>query len=105
MLEQRLRISDERFRIAFDDSPIGMFISSPRPDQVGQIIKVNRAFCQLVGRSEHQLVVRSDEDILLADAKARVVALHQRLLAGRSLPSTTSSGGSSAPKAGSCGST
>ena len=49
----------ERFRIAFDNAPIGMMISDLRTDR---IVSVNRSLCQLLGRDE--------EELLAADWKA-----------------------------------
>jgi len=82
-LERQLRISDERFRIAFDDAPIGMLMTSARPGQLGRILKVNRAFCELVGRSESGLLGRRNAEIMLADDVARVAILQERLLSGQ----------------------
>jgi PAS domain S-box-containing protein len=82
LLERQLRISDERFRIAFDDAPIGMAITSARPGQVGRILKVNRAFCELVGRSERHLLGRRNAEIMLADDIPKVTILQEQLLSG-----------------------
>src|SRR5579884_2208265 len=50
--EDALRLSEERFRKAFDRAPIGMTLTSLD----GRWIEVNHAFCQMVGYSEQELV-------------------------------------------------
>jgi PAS domain S-box-containing protein len=47
-----LRESEERFRTAFEDAPIGMGLSSLE----GNWLEVNAAFCDLLGRSPVQLL-------------------------------------------------
>jgi PAS domain S-box-containing protein len=47
-----LRESEERFRTAFEDAPIGMGLSSID----GRWIEVNSALCELLGRSPEQLI-------------------------------------------------
>ena len=47
-----LRESEERFRTAFEDAPIGMGLSSID----GRWLEVNGALCELVGRSPAQLI-------------------------------------------------
>ena len=46
-LEDSLRASEERFRVAFDLSMIGMVMA----DLDGTIQRVNDAFCLIVGRT------------------------------------------------------
>ncbi len=50
--EEHLRESEERFRLALDNAPIGMAIVSPQ----GRWIKVNRAVCDMLGYSEIELL-------------------------------------------------
>jgi PAS domain S-box-containing protein len=47
-----LRESEERFRSAFDFAAIGMALVAPD----GRFLKVNRALCEIVGRSETDLL-------------------------------------------------
>ena len=47
-----LRESEERFRTAFEDAPIGMGLSTLD----GRWLEVNSALCELLGRSQAQLV-------------------------------------------------
>jgi len=47
--EVALRSSEERFRLAFDNAPIGMALVSARPATLGRFLKVNYALCRLSG--------------------------------------------------------
>lgn len=49
--EARLRASEERFRHAFDDAPLGMALVS----LAGEIIQVNEALCRLLGSDAARL--------------------------------------------------
>ena len=51
-VEQQLLGSEERFRGAFEQAPYGMCLSAID----GHLLLVNRTFCQLVGRSEPELL-------------------------------------------------
>jgi PAS domain S-box-containing protein len=57
--EQQLRHSEERFRRLFDEGPIGMVIGNMQQ----QFIKVNLAFCQMLGYSEAELLQLQITDI------------------------------------------
>ncbi|HEY9660154.1 MAG TPA: PAS domain S-box protein, partial [Allocoleopsis sp.] len=50
--EEALRQSEERFRRAFDDAAIGMALVTPE----GQLLKVNRSLCEIIGYSEAELL-------------------------------------------------
>jgi diguanylate cyclase (GGDEF)-like protein/PAS domain S-box-containing protein len=88
--EAELRaLGERRFRVAFGDAPIGMALVSARPEDDGRYLEVNRALCEMIGRSEQELlgadffdathpedrehtnIVTAGE--LLAGARARVV--------------------------------
>lgn len=56
--EDALRLSDERFRSAFNDAPIGMAVTEPS----GRFVQVNAALTRLIGRDEAGLLrMRVDE--------------------------------------------
>ncbi len=57
--EAALRESEERFRSAFDDAPIGMAVVSPQ----GRWIKVNRALCEMLGYSAPELLATDFQKI------------------------------------------
>src|SRR3954467_10068610 len=51
-LRDALRDSEQRFSYGFDGAPIGMTLT--RPD--GSYLRVNPAFCRLLGRSDEDLL-------------------------------------------------
>ena len=57
--EQALRRSEERFRRAFEDGPVGVTFV----DRELRFIKANRAFCELLGFTESELQGLSTTDI------------------------------------------
>lgn len=50
-----LRKSEERFRLAFEHAPIGIALIGLKPENAGQVIRANAAFCALLGRSAEEL--------------------------------------------------
>ena len=58
-----LRESEERFRGAFEYSPIGMGIVGLD----GRFLRVNRALCRIGGYSEEELLSRSFQDVVPAE--------------------------------------
>lgn len=61
--DERLRESEERFRGAFEHAPIGMAMVS----LTGQWMRVNRALCHIVGRTEEELLACTFQDITHPD--------------------------------------
>jgi len=57
--ETALRNSEELFRSAFDDAPIGIALISPK----GEFLKVNRYLCNLLGYSQKELLELCFQDI------------------------------------------
>jgi diguanylate cyclase (GGDEF)-like protein/PAS domain S-box-containing protein len=58
--EAELRaLGERRFRVAFGDAPIGMALVSARPVDRGRYLEVNRALCEMLGRSEQDLLACS----------------------------------------------
>jgi PAS domain S-box-containing protein len=63
--KEALQISERRFRNFFNYAPIGIVVADV---QTGQYIKVNSAFCQIVGYSEAELIdARSYESITMPE--------------------------------------
>ncbi|GAC1596421.1 MAG: hypothetical protein NVS3B19_18940 [Ginsengibacter sp.] len=62
-IEEQLRISNDRFRNAFEYSSIGMAIISPD----GQLIQVNKKLCSILGYNEEELLNCSIKDITHPD--------------------------------------
>ena len=65
-IEATLRESEERLEQTFDASPIGMALADP----LGRYIKVNRAFCAMLGWSEAELLVTDFQAITHPDDRA-----------------------------------
>jgi len=76
--EARLRESEERFRGAFENSAIGMALVSLE----GRFLRVNRALCQIVGRTEEELLGCTFHDITHPDDLDADLAQARALLAG-----------------------
>lgn len=76
--EAALRQSEQRFVSAFQHAPVGMVLTTPdaRP------FRVNRAFCDMLGYSEEELVVRSIADITHPDDIEAGKEALRRLTAG-----------------------
>jgi diguanylate cyclase (GGDEF)-like protein/PAS domain S-box-containing protein len=69
----------ETFRAAFDDAPTGMALVAP----TGRLLRVNSAFCQIVGYSQADLLQLSFQDITDPEDLDADVELVAQLLAGR----------------------
>ncbi len=76
--EEKLRARERLFRGIFNESPAGQILSSS--DR--QIIAVNRAFCQMTGFSEQELIERGWEAITLAEDRPTTFAAFERLWSG-----------------------
>ena len=76
--EADLRESEARFRSAFDFAAIGMALVSPS----GRFLKVNRALCELLGRSEDDLLACDFQQVTHPDDLAEDIAQVQRILSG-----------------------
>jgi two-component system, cell cycle sensor histidine kinase and response regulator CckA len=74
--EAELRESEERFRSTFEDASIGMALQ----DLTGQYLRVNAAFCRMVGRTEAELLAMSWQALTHPSDVEREI--EQRLLAG-----------------------
>jgi PAS domain S-box-containing protein len=77
-VEDALRESEERFRLVFHESPIGMALISPRL----RTLRVNPALCQMLGYSEDELCQMSQEDFTHPEDAPRSTAWARRLLSG-----------------------
>jgi len=91
--ETALRQSEERFRVTFEQAPIGMSLI----DAEGRFLQVNDAYCRTVGRSREELLQLGPEAIthpddvaatrhafaVLADGTAPVVRFEKRYVDAR----------------------
>ncbi len=73
-----LRDSEERFRSAFDHAAIGMALVGLD----GRWLQVNRSICQIVGYTQHELLVRDFQSITHPDDLDADLTQVRRLLAG-----------------------
>ena len=73
-----LRESEERFRTAFADAAIGMVLTTPE----GHLLQVNRAYCEILGRSEHELRAAGFPSLTHPDDREANARLIRRTLAG-----------------------
>jgi diguanylate cyclase (GGDEF)-like protein/PAS domain S-box-containing protein len=67
---EALRISEERFRMLWERSPVGVVESNLK----GIALSVNPALCELVGRTAEELLGRSSLELMSTDAAMRVAA-------------------------------
>lgn len=101
--DKGFRLSEERFRVLFDTSPIGMALTTPE----GRIVRANASLCAFLGRTEEALVgaplatfmhpdddptgiglgVATDGEDAAADGADRMVGVERRFvhLDGRAL--------------------
>ncbi|MGZ3819439.1 MAG: PAS domain S-box protein [Mucilaginibacter sp.] len=76
--------SENRFRRAFDDSAIGMGLTSIEADSMGRWLKVNRSLCEMLGYTESELLSYTFMQITHPDDLARDLTEHDRILQGES---------------------
>ena len=75
---ESLRESEERFRLALDEAPIGMALVGLD----GRFLRVNRSLCEIVGYSREELTGLTFQAITHPDDVNVDVALRQRLARG-----------------------
>ena len=75
---RQAQAATERFEIAFDDAPIGMVLS----DAGGRFVQANRAYRDMLGYAEDELVEMTFADITPDEEHAATTELFERLLAG-----------------------
>ncbi len=66
-LSERLKASEESFRLAFENAPVGMMIVDLAPATLGRFLRVNEAMCRTLGYSRRELQERSIDDITHPD--------------------------------------
>ena len=76
--EEDLRASERLFRSLFNESPAGQILSSS--DR--RIVAVNRAFCQMTGYSDAEILERGWAAITPPDDQAGIFASFERLWSG-----------------------
>ena len=76
LAEKALKQSEEQFRLLVDSAPIGMVLTSP----ASIIVKVNKAFCDILGYTEEELINKPISKISHKDDWAREQFFIQKLL-------------------------
>ncbi|MHB1132868.1 MAG: PAS domain S-box protein [Chloroflexota bacterium] len=76
--EEALRLSEERFRGAFDYAATGMALVAPD----GHFLRVNRSLCDILGYAESQLLATTFQDLTHPDDLAEDMEHLRRMLAG-----------------------
>ena len=74
----QLRLSEEQFRAVFESSGVGMLMG----DLQGRFLRVNPAYCQMLGYSEAELLGRSLQDVLLPEDMPATHAAALQLIDG-----------------------
>ncbi|MGE5239634.1 MAG: sensor histidine kinase [Chloroflexota bacterium] len=77
-IEAKLQESEERFRRIFEDGPIGILVCEPNY----RVLKANKAFCELLGYAEEELVGRSITDLTYPEDIEKSVYLSEQALRG-----------------------
>lgn len=73
---------EQQFKIAFDHAPTAMAIMSLAPDSAGHYVRVNLAFCAMLGHTPERLVGASILDITHPEDRERDWATFQRIVRG-----------------------
>jgi PAS domain S-box-containing protein/diguanylate cyclase (GGDEF)-like protein len=67
------------FDVAFDNAPIGKALFNPD----GEYVRVNRALCEMLGRAQHDLIGRRDQELTHPDDRQADVDVAWDILAGK----------------------
>jgi diguanylate cyclase (GGDEF)-like protein/PAS domain S-box-containing protein len=79
---QRALESEERFRRAFENAPIGMALASVKPGELGRYLQVNAAMAELTGYSREDLLTLSGPDITHPDDVAEGIEVTRQMVSG-----------------------
>jgi len=79
---EALAASEQHFRIAFDNAPIGMSMIGLVGDTRGHYLRANDAFCRMLGYEGHEIPSMSLAELTHADDVRRDTELFQRILGG-----------------------
>jgi diguanylate cyclase (GGDEF)-like protein/PAS domain S-box-containing protein len=77
-IEDALREAEQRFTDGFDASPIGMALQGPD----GKLVRVNDAYCRMVGRSRGHLMGSTWRELTHPDDIASTQDQYDKLLSG-----------------------
>jgi PAS domain S-box-containing protein len=79
-IEERLRGSQDPYRTVHDRSPVGICWAETR---TGQLLSVNPKYCEILGRSEEELLGRTFQSLTHPDDLPKNLALLQDLREGK----------------------
>ncbi len=79
---QRALESEERFKSAFENAPIGMALASIAPGELGRYLQVNPAMAALTGYSREELLTLSGPEITHPDDVAAGLEATRQLVDG-----------------------
>lgn len=79
LAEARLRASQDRYRAVYDRSPVGICWVETR---TGRLLRVNPKYCDIVGRTEQDLLRRDFQSITHSDDLARNLEKVRQLAEG-----------------------
>jgi PAS domain S-box-containing protein/diguanylate cyclase (GGDEF)-like protein len=79
---RRAHESEQRFKSAFEDAPIGMGLVSIVPDSLGRFLHVNHAMSELLGYTQEEFTRLAFRDITHPDDLEESVASFARIVAG-----------------------
>ncbi len=77
-VEEALRASEERFRVAFEEAPLGIVMVVGD----GIVVRVNRTFCQMSRYTEEELIGNPLGGVTYPEDRERSGELTRRVLAG-----------------------
>ena len=79
---RQARDSEERFKSAFENAPIGMALASVQPGEFGRYLQVNAAMAALTGYSQDQLLKMSGPEITHPDDVAEGLDVSRQMANG-----------------------
>ncbi len=82
LAEQILAESENKFRSAFEDSAIGMGLTSVEEGSMGKWIKVNKSLCDMLGYTEGELLSRTFMEVTHPDDLQTDLANQNQMLQG-----------------------
>jgi PAS domain S-box-containing protein len=77
-----LAVSENRFRLTFDNSPVGLTLASVRPDDLGRYLHANAAMSAITGYSTEELTRMTYADLQHPDDAGTTAGFVRRLRDG-----------------------
>jgi PAS domain S-box-containing protein/diguanylate cyclase (GGDEF)-like protein len=85
----RLRLSDQALRVAFEEGVVGMAMVSLDRSDAGRHLRVNDALCRLTGYTREELLARPSEELTHPEDRGPTASAMRRAMAGRRTPFRT----------------